>query len=119
MVLVIDHFVETQFHIGMGIPKEEPINRINFRGRNFQRPFNYYPNRQGQSNLRGRRDPSRRIYTFQAENSVQGVPPQCPSIPTQFHPAVIPAQPHHFANYPQPIFLDSDSNHPLNEPKRV
>lgn len=77
----------------------------NFRGRNFQRPFNYYPNRQGQNNFRGRRDPSRRIYTFQAENSVQEVRPPCPSIPTQFQPAVIPAQPHHFSNYPQPNFF--------------
>lgn len=78
----------------------------NYRGRNFQRPSNYYPNRQGQNgNFRGRRDPSRRIYAMQSENSMQGVQPPCPSIPMQFQQAVIPAQPHHFINYPQPNFL--------------
>lgn len=78
----------------------------NFRGRNFQRPFNYYPNRQGQnSNFRGRRDPSRRVYTLQAENSVQGVQHMIPSLPMQFPPAVIPAQPHHYVNYPQQHFF--------------
>lgn len=83
--------------------KYQPHN--NLRGRNFQRPFNYYVNRQGtNNNFRGRRDQSRRIYTVQADNPTQGVQHMIP-LPIQSQPAAILAQPHYFANTPQPNFF--------------